>query len=62
MLACSHLELIVESYRRVISPVARPLPTQGNINTVEMQTDTRASRGIRTHVPSVPALFAKFSV
>jgi hypothetical protein len=38
---------------RVISNVARPLPTQGNINTEEIQRDIHALSGIRTHDPSV---------
>jgi hypothetical protein len=37
---------------RVISPVARPLPTQ-NTNTVEKRTDIHASSGFRTHDLSV---------
>jgi hypothetical protein len=38
---------------RVISPVARHLPTQDNINIEEPLTDIHASSGIRTHDPSV---------
>jgi hypothetical protein len=34
-------------------PVARPLPTQGNMNAEEKQTDILASSGIRTHDPNV---------
>jgi hypothetical protein len=40
---------------RVISPVARPLPTQDNTNTEEKRTDIHASSGIRTHDSSVCA-------
>jgi hypothetical protein len=40
---------------RVISPVARLLPTQDNTNTEETQTDMHTSSGIRTHDPSVRA-------
>jgi hypothetical protein len=36
---------------RVISPVARPLPTQDNTNTEETRTDIHASSGIRTYDP-----------
>jgi hypothetical protein len=43
----------VELLGRVISPVARQLPTQDNTNTEEKRTDTHASSGIRTHGPSV---------
>jgi hypothetical protein len=38
---------------RVISPVARPLPTQNNTNIEETRTDIHASSGIRTHGLSV---------
>jgi hypothetical protein len=34
-------------------PVTRPLPTQGNTNTEETQTDMHASSGIRTHDPRI---------
>jgi hypothetical protein len=37
----------------VISPVARPLPTQEDTNTEETRTDVYASSGIQTHDPSV---------
>jgi hypothetical protein len=39
--------------RWVISPVARPLPIQGNANTEETRTYIRVSSGIRIHHPSV---------
>jgi hypothetical protein len=61
-LACFPSELIwnYDSYRqsvgllgRVISPVARPLPTQDNTNTEETRTNIHASSEIRTHDPSV---------
>jgi hypothetical protein len=63
-LACLPSELIWNhgSYRqlvglfgRVISPVARPLPTQDNTNTGERRRDIHASSRIRTHDPSVRA-------
>jgi hypothetical protein len=38
---------------RVVSPVARPLPSQSNTNTEETRTHIHASSGIRTHDPSV---------
>jgi hypothetical protein len=38
---------------RVISPVARPLPTQDNTNIEEARIDIHASSAIRTHDPSV---------
>jgi hypothetical protein len=57
-LACFPSELMLNygSYRefgRVMSPVARPLPTQGNTNTEGTLTVTHASSGIRTHDSSV---------
>jgi hypothetical protein len=61
-LACFPSELIWNygSYRQLkgllrrgISPVARPLPTQDNINTEESRTDIHASSEVRTHDPSV---------
>jgi hypothetical protein len=61
-LACVPSELIwnYESYGqliwlvwRVISPIARPLSTQDDINTEGKRTDSYASNGIRTHDPSV---------
>jgi hypothetical protein len=36
-----------------ISPTARPLPTEGNMNTEETRRNTHASSGIRTHHHSV---------
>jgi hypothetical protein len=38
---------------RGISSVARPLPTQDDIEKEETRADIRASSGIRTHDPSV---------
>jgi hypothetical protein len=38
---------------RVISPIARPLPTQHKMNTEETRTDSHATNGIRIHDPSV---------
>jgi hypothetical protein len=46
---------LVGLLRRVISPVARPLPTQDNTDTEETRTDIHASSGIRSHEPSVSA-------
>jgi hypothetical protein len=56
--ACSNYGSYRQSVRllgRGISPVARPLPTQGNINTQETRTDSHAPSGIRTHDSSVRA-------
>jgi hypothetical protein len=63
-LACFPLELIwnygsyiqlIGLLRRVISPVARPLPARDTTYTEEMRTDIHASSAIRTHDPSVSA-------
>jgi hypothetical protein len=44
---------LVGLLRRVISPVAKLLPTQDDTNTEETRTHIYASSGIRIHDPSV---------
>jgi hypothetical protein len=46
---------LVGFLERIISPLARPLPTQDSINLEEKGTDIHASSGRRTHDPSVQA-------
>jgi hypothetical protein len=50
---CGSYRQLVGLLGRMISPVARPLPTQDNTNTEETRTDIHASTGIRTHDHSV---------